>query len=652
MLIAHLAAACLAVASDGSAADHVLDLLPLAAPDGASFAGLVVESGVVSALAAGDRPLFVEATVAGGALDGRVGPVGALDGIDGIDARDGAALDPDGDGVETWWTVDGAGLVEVVRDHGGAPAVGARVELPPGDARLTHDGLVVVGDLAGDLVGALVAEPGAGPRFVALWAGPRRAVARVAGTPAACAVAPDGSAWLVTPDTTTPIALTEPARDLLVRPLAGGSIELVYRAASGALRRAELNRTVDGALTGIDLALAVEDDAIDLAKAWLVDADADGDADLVANEDGRVVVRRGWGTSGFLAPRAVLAGEARGVRVADGVALVALPHAIARLDAGASRVQDAPIDGTRSDSAVLFASDADLDGDTDLRVGGFVGVNDGSGAFVWTQDTQDDAIAVRFTGTPTWNLRLRDASGGEIAFDFGPDAVAITETTDGRVTSSATLPCARTAASRPSFGASASPSVLIETRPGVVRLLQRTSAGWTLGEARVAPSGAALADVDQDGDDDLVAIADGRLLVWFGPRHTAPDAGAFLQFGAGEAGTDGVVPLLGASGPVRLSDEPGRVHLVRAAPDRDLFVAVTPDPTLLDQRLFPATFVVDRTQLAWLQGRTDREGRWDFPLDFEPGLVGHTLFGQAFVLDEGALGGISASNKLAVTYGR
>ena len=645
MPIAHLAAALLAAAPSTDGADHVLRRLPLAPPAGAPFAGLVRGPDGASALVTGAGSAYLDVAVDGGALEGRVGPSGWLG---AVDPRDGAALDPDGDGVESWWTVDGPDLAEVVRGLDGAPVLGTRVALPAGAATLTVDGLVVVGEL----VGAVVAEPGAAPEFRPLWAGPRRAVARVRGAaPAACAVAPDGSVWFVTPQGATPVAIAEPARDLRVRALEDGALELIYRAESGALRRAELDRTVDGALTGVDLALAVEADTIDLAHAWLVDVDADGDADLVANEDGRVVVRRGWGTSGFLAPRAVLAGEALDVRIVAGVAVAVLPGAVARLDAEAARVQDAPLD-----AAIANASDVDDDGDVDLHCGSFVGVNDGAGTYTWSE-VDEPAMRLVFedNGAPaTWRVDLRTPSSDvdAIEIDFESDALAITERLAGKAVLTARFDCARESRSNLSFGGADPLSFLVETRPGVVRLLVRSSEGWTLGAPRVAPAGARLVDVDQDGDDDLVAVADGALLTWYGPEHRAPDGGAFLQFGAGEAGTDGVVPLLGASGPVRLSDEPGRVHLVRAAPDSDLFVAVTPDATLLDQRLFPATFVVDRTQLVWLQGRTDARGRWDFPLDFDPTLVGRTLFGQAFVLDAGAVGGISASNRLAVTYGR
>lgn len=622
--------------------DHVLDRLPLAPPAGGAFVGLVAGPDGSAALVTGAAPRFVDLAVDGAALFGTTGPSGGVD----LGSASGAALDPDGDGVASWWTLDASGLCEVVRGLSGEPLPGARVALPAGAVSIARDGLIT----AGELVGTLVAEPGAAPTFAPLWSGPHRAIVAIDGAAAACAIAPDGSVWLATPEATAPVVLAAPARAAAVRLLNSGALELVYRAESGELRRAELDRTVDGALTGIDLALAVEADAIDLANAWLVDADADGDADLVANEGGNVVVRRGWGSSGFLEPRAVLTGAAIDVQVVDGVAVVVTATALARLDGQAVAVQDMPFD-----DRALRALDIDGDGDIDLCSSTHVGINDGSGVYSWHEL---DASRQRPVTVANEVNQLA------IVLDSG--SVELVHTHSGHATIVESLECELSDRARIASSSGGSSSYAIETHPGVYRLLRESTTEWTdswspgewspeewsLSEPRSAPVGAVLLDVDQDGDDDLVAVVDGALCTWFGPRHEGPDAGAFLQFGAGETGDEGVVPLLGANGPVRLSDESGRVRLVRAAADSDLFVAVTPDAGLLDQRLFPASFVVDRTQLVWLQGRTDQRGRWDFPLAFDPTLVGQTLFGQAFVLDDGAIGGISASNRLAVTYGR
>lgn len=192
---------------------------------------------------------------------------------------------------------------------------------------------------------------------------------------------------------------------------------------------------------------------------------------------------------------------------------------------------------------------------------------------------------------------------------------------------------------------------------GRVQRVYRDENVWRVGAVRRAPSGTVATDSDGDGDMDLVGLDHG-IQTWAGTRHSGEDAGRIQQYGTGELGSDGQAPLLGARGPVRSSTVPGEVRLVGALGGATLFVAVTPFDWVLDQRHSSWTGIFDATQLSWIGGRADGRfgepgaGRWTFGLDFVPELVGYTLIGQAFVLDDGAAGGISASNRVAVTFGR
>ncbi len=103
-------------------------------------------------------------------------------------------------------------------------------------------------------------------------------------------------------------------------------------------------------------------------------------------------------------------------------------------------------------------------------------------------------------------------------------------------------------------------------------------------------------DADGDGDLDLL----GRDLLR-GRRVPAPEGGLTRQFGAGSPGTGGVVPVLGAQGPVT-SANPDAGELALALPQ------------------IPALFGVE-------------------------------VFQQAFVADPGPFFGFSSTNGLAITFG-
>jgi hypothetical protein len=169
-------------------------------------------------------------------------------------------------------------------------------------------------------------------------------------------------------------------------------------------------------------------------------------------------------------------------------------------------------------------------------------------------------------------------------------------------------------------------------------------------------AGGTWCDLDGDLDLDLVAVSDG-LVCLRGRLHDGDLAGGSVQYGLGSPGSGGLVPLLGVRGPVRASAAPGELRLLAGPGDAQVFLAVTPDEWVLDLRRFGLSVEQSPQSLAWIDARLDGRagvagvGSWRFPLEFAPGLVGRTLRGQAFVVDPAAVDGVSASNRVLVTFG-
>lgn len=161
------------------------------------------------------------------------------------------------------------------------------------------------------------------------------------------------------------------------------------------------------------------------------------------------------------------------------------------------------------------------------------------------------------------------------------------------------------------------------------------------------------ADFDGDGDID----ARGRHLI-DGLEHVEPDSGRIRQYGTGFPGTDGVVPVLGASGPVwggsttgalRVRDGLGGFPFVLLISGVEGQVADLPQPgmTLWVQNpiILPA-LPLGGTPLA------AGEGSFDLPLPTDGALAGLRLFFQAYIVDPGsANGNWSNTNGVEVLFG-
>ena len=92
---------------------------------------------------------------------------------------------------------------------------------------------------------------------------------------------------------------------------------------------------------------------------------------------------------------------------------------------------------------------------------------------------------------------------------------------------------------------------------------------------------------------------------------------------------------------MRVGSTEAELRLRRAVGSRPLLLAVgTTEVELFDSPLPGMT-----TYVGGLQGELT------LPLVVPPGLVGLSIFHQAFIFDPGATGGLSSSNALEIVYG-
>jgi hypothetical protein len=163
----------------------------------------------------------------------------------------------------------------------------------------------------------------------------------------------------------------------------------------------------------------------------------------------------------------------------------------------------------------------------------------------------------------------------------------------------------------------------------------------------------ALADLDGDGDLDVI---DSHVF----QRNCAFDggaAGARRQYGVGSAGSGGFVPVIGAAGPFR-AGHAAETRVTGALGGTlgfylfGLTEAAIPDAPLPGMSLH----VLPPWALMTLVGQGPYghpgEGWFSVPYVVDPSLAGVTIYKQMFLLDPGVPYGISASNGVAVTYGR
>ncbi len=165
----------------------------------------------------------------------------------------------------------------------------------------------------------------------------------------------------------------------------------------------------------------------------------------------------------------------------------------------------------------------------------------------------------------------------------------------------------------------------------------------------VAPM--SLVDIDGDGDRDAVTFEGIIPCI----AIDSPDAGAIRQYGVGSPGTGGVVPTLGARGPMRgnvatetrLVGGVGGTFGVFVIGTQPVDLADTPLPGL---RLFVAPIGISVMPLSGTTGEAGA-GALTIPLVIPPVVAGLTIYEQFFLLDAAAPSGASASNGLALTFG-
>jgi hypothetical protein len=192
------------------------------------------------------------------------------------------------------------------------------------------------------------------------------------------------------------------------------------------------------------------------------------------------------------------------------------------------------------------------------------------------------------------------------------------------------------------------------TRDGTLVRLRLPGPGWNFAPGIVQMmTPQALADLDGDGDLEAIEIdAAHRNYTFDGPL-----AGARRQYGVGSAGSGGFVPTIGAAGPFR-SGHAAETRVTGALGGTIGFYlfgateAALPDAPLPGMSLY----VLPAWVLVALVGQGPHgqpgEGWFSVPYVVDASLAGATIYKQMFVLDPGAPYGISATNGVAVTYGR
>jgi hypothetical protein len=176
--------------------------------------------------------------------------------------------------------------------------------------------------------------------------------------------------------------------------------------------------------------------------------------------------------------------------------------------------------------------------------------------------------------------------------------------------------------------------------------------GFQLVVEHLAPYGArGFGDVDGDGDLDSI----GTYLLR--GRMATADSGVIRQYGAGVGGAAGIVPLLGAAGPIVSSSSADELRLVRAWPGAfamlvfgliETTVPNAPLPGLVLHVSNPAVYFLP--PVAGSPGVAG-SGQVSVTLPNIPQLVGLRVMHQVFSTDPTSASGWSCSNGLAVTYG-
>jgi hypothetical protein len=160
-------------------------------------------------------------------------------------------------------------------------------------------------------------------------------------------------------------------------------------------------------------------------------------------------------------------------------------------------------------------------------------------------------------------------------------------------------------------------------------------------------------DVDSDGDIDALG---NRMLR--GHREHGPGSGVIRQYGSGSLGSLGVVPVLGASGPLQTGHTNGELRVVNALGGAAGVLVVGKQESALAGIPFVGgtlytspilfTFPIQLGGPAGLPAL----GTLEIPIAQLAGLIGGlTFYHQVGIVDPGAPSGLALTAGLAVTYG-
>jgi hypothetical protein len=140
-------------------------------------------------------------------------------------------------------------------------------------------------------------------------------------------------------------------------------------------------------------------------------------------------------------------------------------------------------------------------------------------------------------------------------------------------------------------------------------------------------------------------------------RFQGSAGGSVRQYGVGTAGQGGIVPVLGATGPVRVG-ETKTLRLSGVRGPATALLALGARPADLPNFPLPGlTFLVDPASLIilpWpITGQSYGRGAaaQSLPVYLPPSVRGLEAFEQVFVFDSAAPSGVSATNGLHVHVG-
>ncbi len=274
-------------------------------------------------------------------------------------------------------------------------------------------------------------------------------------------------------------------------------------------------------------------------------------------------------------------------------------------------------------SGIEAVADFDHDGDLDIAEIAY-GTNAG----------QESAMLIN-DGTGAFTATTPLAGLGEVDMNSGPMVRAVVA---GDVNGDGLTDIARY------------PGILGSNTTTLINLRKSDNSGY-LPPIEMACDASVLRDVDGDGDLDLL-----RLMQTLNRTYSPQDGGGSRrQYGAAAAGSAGMRPTLGASGPFRVGENAELRLRGAAGPGAGLVVVGLAESNLVDKPnvglsilTFPFAVVVPVP----VRGTGEAgSGQFTLPYVVPVSAAGFHFFHQAFVADPGAPSGATSTNGLDLFYG-